>query len=114
LASLEEVLLRHAVGGSVSGYRQIRDATGVMMIPIPRRGVYRAVSGIENARRVAGIDDVVITAKSNTRVVPLPEGRSYLGFIFATGETPDSVERALRAAHGLLDFAIDREVRLAL
>jgi glycogen synthase len=85
-----------------------------MMIPIPRRGVYRAVSGIENARRVAGIDDVVITAKPNTRLVPLPEGRSYLGFIFATGETPDSVERALRAAHGLLDFAIDREVRLAL
>jgi biotin carboxylase len=113
LATLEEVLLRHAVGQSVSEYRQTPHASGVMMIPIPRRGVYRGVSGVENARHVAGIDDVVITSKPDTTLVPLPEGRSYLGFIFARGETADDVEKALRHAHGMLDFAIDREVRLA-
>jgi len=84
-----------------------------MMIPIPRPGVYRGVDGVENARRVAGVDDVVITAKADTRLVPLPEGRSYLGFIFATGTTPAVVENALRNAHASLDFAIDREVKLA-
>ena len=114
LATLEEVLLRHAVGQSVSGYGQIPHATGVMMIPIPRRGVYRGVSGVENARRVVGIDDVVITAKPDTTLVPLPEGRSYLGFIFAAGETTDGVENALRDAHDMLEFTIDRDVRLAL
>lgn len=113
LATLEEVLLRHAVGQTVSGYHPITEATGVMMIPIPRRGVYRGVQGVESARRVAGIDDVVITAKPDTTLVPLPEGRSYLGFIFATGESPEVVETALRDAHGRLDFALDREVRLA-
>jgi hypothetical protein len=113
LTSLEEVLLRHAIGQPVSGYRQSSRASGVMMIPIPRRGVYRGVSGVENARRVAGIDDVLITAKPDTTLVPLPEGRSYLGFIFAAGETADDVESALRDAHGRLEFAIDREVRLA-
>jgi hypothetical protein len=56
---------------------------------------------------------VVITAKPDTTLVPLPEGRSYLGFIFATGESPEVVETALRDAHGRLDFALDREVRLA-
>ena len=112
LATLEEVLLRHAIGETVSGYHQIAQATGVLMIPIPRRGVYRGVNGVNEARSVAGIDDVRITAKPDSVLVPLPEGRSYLGFLFATGGTPDDVERALRAAHAHLTFVIDREVTL--
>jgi biotin carboxylase len=112
LASLEEVLLRHALGETVDPYGAISDATGVMMIPIPRRGVYRGVRGVEKARRVAGIDDVTITAKADVTLVPLPEGRSYLGFIFATAGTPADAERALRRAHARLEFVIDREVTL--
>ena len=111
-ATLEEVLLRHALGEPVDTYRRINRASGVMMIPIPRRGVYRGVSGVENARRITGIDDVIITAKPDSTLVPLPEGRSYLGFIFATGDSPASVEEALRIAHEKLDFSIDRGVTL--
>jgi biotin carboxylase len=113
LATLEQVLLRHALGEPIDGYRRINRATGVMMIPIPRRGVYRGVSGVEKARRIAGVDDVIITAKPDTTLVPLPEGRSYLGFIFATGDAPASVEEALRCAHDSLEFSIDRDVIVA-
>jgi len=112
LATLEEVLLRHALGEAVGGYRPIEDATGVLMVPIPRRGVYRGVHGVDDARAVTGIDDVRITAKPDSVLVPLPEGRSYLGFLFATGDTPDAVERALREAHGRLTFTIDRELTI--
>lgn len=111
-ATLEEVLLRHALGEPVETYRRINRASGVMMIPIPRRGVYRGVSGVGNARRITGIDDVIITAKPDSTLVPLPEGRSYLGFIFATNDSPASVEEALRRAHERLDFRIDRDVTL--
>ena len=83
-----------------------------MMIPIPRRGVYRGVSGAKDARQVDGVDDVNVTAKADQLLVPLPEGASYLGFIFAHGDTPDAVERALRAAHARLDFAIEPELPL--
>ena len=113
LATLEEVLLRHALGERIDGYRGINRATGVMMIPIPRRGVYRGVSGVEKARRIPCIDEVIITAKPDSTLVPLPEGRSYLGFIFATGDAPASVEDALRSACDSLEFAIDREVHVA-
>jgi hypothetical protein len=113
LATLEEVILRHALGERVDGYRRINRATGVMMIPIPRRGIYRGVSGVETARRIAGIDDVIITAKPDSTLVPLPEGRSYLGFIFATSDAPASVEEALRRAHDSLEFSIDRDVMIA-
>jgi hypothetical protein len=39
-------------------------------------------------------------------LVPLPEGSSYLGFIFARAESPGDVERALRRAHVALEFRI--------
>jgi hypothetical protein len=83
-------------------------ASGVMMIPIPRAGIYRGVSGIDEARGVGGVTGVEITAKADQQLVPLPEGASYLGFIFAKGESPADVERALQSAHARLHFTIDR------
>ena len=112
-ASLEEVLLRHALGEDISSYELQPGASGVMMIPIPRRGVYRGVDGVDTARAVAGVEDVRITAKADELLVPLPEGRSYLGFIFASGAHPAAVEQALRDAHARLAFTIDREIALA-
>jgi hypothetical protein len=107
--SLEELLLAHALGADPAVWTRERDASGVMMIPIPRRGVYRRVSGIDAARAVAHVEDVQITAKADQLLVPLPEGASYLGFIFARAPRAADVERALRDAHARLTFAIDPE-----
>ena len=109
-ASLEEVLLRHALGEDISGYRRELRASAVMMIPIPARGIFRDVRGVEKAQAVAGIDSVQITAKQDSLLIPLPEGRSYLGFIFAHGDEASDAEQALRDAHAELCFVIDREV----
>jgi len=103
---LEELLLRHAIGEDVSALQLADAASGVMMIPIPRGGVYEDVAGVDEARAVEGVDDVIITAKVGQTLVPLPEGAAYLGFIFARGGDPASVERALREAHGRLRFQI--------
>lgn len=110
IASLEEVLLRHALGEDVSAFERERQASGVMMIPIPKRGIYRRVDGVDEASAVPGVEAVQITAKPDTMLVPLPEGRSYLGFVFARGEDADAVDGALRAAHACLQFAIDRDI----
>jgi biotin carboxylase len=103
---LEEVILRHALGEDVSSLQLEEGASGVMMIPIPKGGVFHSVSGIEDAARVCGVEDVIITAKAGQHLIPLPEGASYLGFIFARGAEPDAVEHALHAAHGNLRFEI--------
>jgi hypothetical protein len=110
--SLEELLLRHALGEAVGGWARERAASAVMMIPIPSRGVFRGVSGVDDARSVPGIDDVRITAKADQLLIPLPEGASYLGFIFARGESAPAAVAALREAHGRLAFAVDPEVRM--
>jgi len=108
--AFEELLLRHAVGEDPSGWRREASASGVMMIPIPARGIYRGVTGLENAQRVDSVDAVIVTAKPDQKLVPLPEGASYLGFIFARADSPDTVERAIRRAHACLHFAIDPEL----
>lgn len=112
--SLEELILRQATGLPVRHLQRETQASGVMMIPIPHGGILRGVSGVAEAQAVPGIDEVTITAPLNNRLVPLPEGESYLGFIFATGRTPDEVETALRQAHARLKFQIDEEIRLAV
>jgi len=109
---LEEVLIRHAVGESIAPWTPSLDATGVMMIPIPKRGVYRGVQGVNAAAALDHIDDIRITAKIDELLLPLPEGRSYLGFIFASGKDPADVERALREAHAMLTFDIERAIEL--
>lgn len=104
--SLEELILRHALGWSVPSTAREGQAAGVMMIPIPRAGRLGTVGGLEAARAVAGIEDVVISAHAGQDLVPLPEGWQYLGFIFARAGRPAAVEWALREAHRRLSFEI--------
>ncbi len=104
-ASLEEVILRQAFGMEFSPEREA-GAGGVMMIPIPEGGILRGVQGLEAAEAVPLVEEIEITAPLHQKVVQLPEGDSYLGFIFARGETPEAVEAALRDAHERLSFTI--------
>jgi hypothetical protein len=112
LISLEELLLRHALGEAPDAWCREGRASGVMMIPIPCRGVYRGTSGIDQAQATDGVDEVTVTAKVDQRLVPLPEGASYLGFIFAHGESAAAVDQSLRQAHGRLRFRVEPDLRI--
>ncbi|HXW57173.1 MAG TPA: ATP-grasp domain-containing protein [Candidatus Cybelea sp.] len=102
--SLEELLIRHALGLSGSDLEREEEAAGVMMIPVPRSGIFEGVDGIEEAEKLAGVDEIRITARLHDYVAAWPEGASYLGFIFAREGGPEQVETALRAAHAKLRF----------
>ena len=104
--SLEEVILRHALGLRLGDLRREDSASGVMMVPIPRSGVLQRVGGVDAARAVPGVEGVELTVARGRRVVALPEGDRYLGFIFARGATPEDVEASLRAAHACLEVEI--------
>lgn len=105
--TLEELILRQAVGLPLPEVATVKAAGGVMMIPIPAAGTLLGVRGQAEAEAVPGIESVEITARVNYTLVPLPEGESYLGFIFARGPTPAAVEAALRTAHSCLAFDIE-------
>jgi biotin carboxylase len=100
---LEELVIAQATGNILQS--EINDsAAGVLMIPIPDAGILRRVEGLAAARRVPHITEVEISVRSGYELIPLPEGSAYLGFIFAQGPDPESVENALRLAHAKLKF----------
>src|SRR5437764_6860033 len=104
--SLEEVVIRHALGMDLPALARERRASGVMMIPVPGAGVLREVRGVDAARAVPQVEEGVITAHPGQELVPWPEGARYPGFIFALGATTEAVGVALRAAHGRLQFVL--------
>jgi hypothetical protein len=104
--TLEELIIRLALGDEVEPVRREEAASGVMMIPIPEEGIFQQAQGTEIALATPGVEDILITAKPAQKLERLPEGSSYLGFIFARGSSADSVEEALRSAHKKLRFVV--------
>ena len=105
--SLEELILRNALRMEIPTLEREPVAAGVLMIPIPRAGVLGEVRGVDRARSVPGIAEVTITAHPGQRLVPLPEGSRYLGFLFSRAERPEDAEAALRQSHAELVFEIE-------
>jgi hypothetical protein len=103
---LEELLLRHALGLPGSDAPRERDASGVMMIPVPNSGILEKVEGMEAAQAMPGITSLEITARLHDFIAAWPEGSSYLGFLFARAGEPVEVENALRTAHRKLRFTL--------
>ena len=106
--SLEEVIVRHALGLGLEGLARESAASGVMMLPIRAAGVLDNVSGRERALAVDGVVGVEISVAPGRRLTPLPEGHRYLGFMFARGPTVEMVEDALRRAEACLDVRLRR------
>lgn len=104
--SLEEVIIRHALGLELDGLAREPNASGVMMLPIRSAGVLEGVSGQDRALAIEGVVGIEISVASGRPVSPLPEGDRYLGFIFARGPTAKMVEDALRRAEAALDVQI--------
>ncbi len=106
--SLEELILRQVVAEPLPIAGE-GGAAGVMMIPIPRRGIYHGLEGLAAAQSVPAVTGVTITAEPGQIIAPPPDGASYLGFIFARAARPADAETALRIAHRRLRFDIRPE-----
>jgi len=104
--SLEELILRHAIGDDISQIEREEKASGVMMMPVPKAGILKEVKNIEGAKQMPGIENVVITIAPEQKLDPLPFGSRYLGFIFARGESPGFVETSIRDAYRRLEVVI--------
>jgi hypothetical protein len=109
--SLEALVIGHAVGKPLA-IEPPAGAAGVLMIPIPEAGILRRIEGITAARAVPFIEDILVTIRDGYELLPLPEGGSYLGFMFACAETADQVEAALRAAHEELKIVVGPLLRI--
>ena len=100
---LEHLVLQRALGRVPDGpLRGDSRAAGVLMIPTPGAGTLRRVEGVMAASRIPGIEEVSITVREGYELIPLPEGGTYLGFVFALGDDPARVEASLRRAQATI------------
>ena len=97
---LEHLVLERTLGRPPpeTAFRGAGRAAGVLMIPTPAAGTLRRVEGVMAASLIPGIREVSISVREGYALVPLPEGGTYLGFVFALGEDPAGVEASLRRA----------------
>lgn len=100
---LEEVVIQglcgkapNLPGGALSA--------GVLMIPVETSGILKRVEGLTAAMQVNFVEDIEIHIQEGYELVPLPEGSSYLGFIFAQAPTFEETFDALKKAHQMLNF----------
>ena len=111
--SLEELVLARAVGLECP-VEKSHQAAGVLMLPIPEAGFLRRVEGLAAATAVPLIEEIEISVQSGYELVPLPDGSSYLGFIFARASSPQLVEEALRVAHSKLNFVVSPKLPVSI
>ncbi len=105
--TLEEIILRHALGMDLTNTQREKLSSGVMMLPIRQKGILKEVKNQEKALQIPQITGLQISILPGKKVIPLPEGDRYLGFLFAKGSSPDQVETALRKAHAELEVIIE-------
>lgn len=100
---LEELIIQMMCLESVKLTRS-SDHAGVLMIPIRQKGILKRVEGLLQARQVNHITNLEIHIQPGYELVPLPQGNSYLGFIFARAKTFGDTLESLREAHTKLRF----------
>jgi biotin carboxylase len=104
--SLEELILRHALGMPLGRPGLAPGGAGVLMLPVPSAGVLHRVSGAREAAAVPGVTAVDLTIPVGQAVESLPEGDRYLGFVVARGPDAASVEESLRCAQRLIGVEV--------
>jgi formate-dependent phosphoribosylglycinamide formyltransferase (GAR transformylase) len=100
---LEEIVIQ-GLCGIIPHLPKSRLCAGVLMIPVKTSGILKRVEGLTAAMQIEFVDDVEIHIQPGYELVPLPEGSSYLGFIFAQAPTFEQTFDALKKAHQMLNF----------
>lgn len=99
-------VLRLALGDEVAPPRQAAGAAGAMMLPITCEGTLKAVRGLERARQVPGVKDVILNTSPGEVILSFPEASCYVGFVTAQAASVEDVANALAEASRRIDFEV--------
>jgi hypothetical protein len=105
--SLESLILRNALGVGKTHLRREPVSSGVLMIPTPRSGILRSVTGVDDVKEIEGITGIDVAMVPGDRVLAPPRGERYLGFVYARSHDPERVESALREAMSKIEVQLE-------
>jgi len=100
---LEELVIQ-GMCGLTPATAAVAESAGVLMIPITDSGILKRVEGLTAALQTEHVRDIEIHINPGYELIPLPEGASYLGFIFAQAPDYQQTYTALKSAYSKLRF----------
>lgn len=83
-----------------------RRAAVIRFITSPQQGVLRRVTGLQEARGVAGVEEVQLYRYIGARVEHTGDFRDRLGYVIASGETLSSAQEAVELACSRLQVIV--------
>lgn len=83
------------------------DRAGIRFLLAPAAGRLAAVTGVDQARAVPGVDRVTLTAEPGRAVRPARNAYDRLGHVIAVGPDPARVRAALAAAVECIGLEVD-------
>ena len=107
--TLEELLLTHASAiesDSIRSIRQRKTYSGVLMLPTPKTGTLRGITGVEQVRSLKYVTSLELTTPIGTFVKAPPLTERYMGFVFASSPGYGSTVETLKKSRELLSFDI--------
>ncbi len=108
---LEELVIR-GMCGLLPHADAAAGSAGVLMIPITDAGILQRIEGLTAALQTDYIRDIEIHINPGYELIPLPEGASYLGFIFAQAPDFEQTYAALKSAYAKLRFVTQPKWKL--
>jgi len=103
-----EIVLKNILGEKTSFGKNLEVIpSGVMMLPVPKEGIVKDISGLEKAKKIEGIVDVLILTKKGDKIQAFPKQSCYLGFIIAIGKTTGDTIKALQNSYDNIQIDID-------
>jgi cysteine synthase A len=84
---------------------------GIRFLTAPRPGRLVAVTGVEEAAAVPGVDRVTVTGVAGREVRPVRDAYDRLGYVIAVGDSPELVSQALDAALAAVEIVVEGEER---
>lgn len=80
---------------------------GLRFLIAAEAGELVGIDGVDRARRIPGVESVVVTAAPGRAVRPPHDAYDRLGFVIAVGDTPQDVSRALDAAVSQVEVRVE-------
>ena len=77
------------------------------MLPIPEQGRVKSIHGLESARCVPGIRDVILTVGPGDLILPFPEQSCYIGFLTASGVSVEETTHSLELSAGKIGLELE-------
>jgi len=102
-----ETYIRMALGERVDLTPRFARNAGMRVLSAPEPGKLTAIEGLDAAREVPGVADIILAVQPGEHVVPYTRAGAKLGYVLASGDSAERVEATFAEVDHTLRFVVE-------